>query len=134
MRQENATATRHVDDTVSIVSTIRDSRTRKVMWDTMVSARDGQYYIGMSHVDPSESGRTNMPSIEAVIAGAVRSALEIGNGVLRSTVSTQDQDVVRRADFGTWVTLCLMPDIGSRERQGNIMLLDMSNRMDNGIG
>jgi hypothetical protein len=30
--------------------------------------------------------------------------------------------------------LCLMPDIGSRERQGTSMLLDMSNRMDNDIG
>jgi hypothetical protein len=30
--------------------------------------------------------------------------------------------------------LCLMTDIGSRERQGTSMLLDMSNRMDNDIG
>jgi hypothetical protein len=47
---------------------------------------------------------------------------------------TQDKDVVRCADVGTWVTLCLMQDVGSRERQGTCMLLDMSNRMDNGIG
>jgi hypothetical protein len=32
MRQENTTATWHVDETVSIVSTILDSQTRKVMW------------------------------------------------------------------------------------------------------
>jgi hypothetical protein len=47
---------------------------------------------------------------------------------------TQDKDIVRRADVGTWVTLCLMTDIGIRERQGTSMLLDMLNRMDNDIG
>jgi hypothetical protein len=34
-----------------------------------------------------------MPSIEAVIAGAVRYALEIGNGVLRSIVSRKTRVV-----------------------------------------
>jgi hypothetical protein len=51
----------------------------KCCGDTMVSARDGQKYIGMSHVDPSESGKTKVPSIEA------------GLGVNRIK---QDKDVV----------------------------------------
>jgi hypothetical protein len=33
--------------------------------------RDGQYNIGISHVEPSESGRTKVPQTDAGIAGAV---------------------------------------------------------------
>jgi hypothetical protein len=134
MQQENATATRHVDETVSIVSTIRNSRTCTELW--------GHYGIskGWTIVHRNVTCRPvrERKNKHAKYRGfhCWRSAICARNREWGLEVNrvTQDKDVVRCTDVGTWVTLCMMPDIGSRERQGTSMLLDMSNRMDNDIG
>jgi hypothetical protein len=134
MRQENTTATQHVDETVSIVSTIRDSRARRVLWGHNGISK------GWTLVDQNVTCRPvrERKNKHAKYRGCHcwRSAIcgrnrERGLEVNRIT---QDKDVVRRTDVGTWVTLCLMTDIWSMERQWTSMLLDMSNRMDNAIG
>jgi hypothetical protein len=97
----------------------------------MVSTNGGQYHIGMSQVDPFESGRTKVPRIDAAIAGMVRSALVVGNICSSSAVACRTLMLFVvilfapgshcawccmmgagnrkvNAGFCTWCTLCMM--------------------------
>jgi hypothetical protein len=87
------TATRHVDETVSIISTIRDSLTRKALWGHNGISKGGTIVHRNVACRPVRERKNNMPNVEDVISGAVRSALEIGNGVLRATLSRKTRMV-----------------------------------------
>jgi hypothetical protein len=83
----NAAATRHVNETVSIVWMIMDGQTCEVLRRHDGIGKGWTILHRISHVEPSESGRTNVPRTDAVIAGAVLSVLEMGNRFSRATVS-----------------------------------------------
>jgi hypothetical protein len=105
MRHENATATRHVDETVSIVSTIRDSRTHKVMWGHNGISKGWT----IVHLNVTCRPVREWKNKHAKYRGCHcwRSAICARNRERGLEVNrvTQDKDVVRRADAGTWVTL-----------------------------
>jgi hypothetical protein len=134
MRQENATATWHVDETVSIVSTILESRTRKVLQGHNGISK-GWTILHRNFTCRPVRERKNK---HAKYRGrhCWRSAICSRNQEWGLEVNRvrQDKDVVCHANVFTWFTLCLMTDIESREQQGTSMLLDMSNRMDNAKG
>jgi hypothetical protein len=134
MRQENATATLHVDETVSIASTIRDSRTCKVLWGHNGISKGWTIVHRNVTCRPVRERKNKHAKYRG--CHCWRSAIGTRNREWGLEVNgvTQYKDVVRCADVGTWVTLCLMPDVGSREQHGTCMLLDMSNLMDNDIG
>jgi hypothetical protein len=133
MRQKNATSTRHVDETVSILSTICDSRTCKVLWGHNGISKGTIVHRNVT-CRPVRERKNKHAKYRGCYCWCSEICARNREWGLEVNPVTQDKDVARCADVGTWVTLCLMPDIGSRERQGTSMLLDMSNRMDNAIG
>jgi hypothetical protein len=134
MQQENVTATQHVDETVSIVSTIHDSGTCKVLWGHNGISKGWTIVHRNVTCRPVRERKNKHAKYRG--CHCWRSAICARNREWGLEVNrvTHDKDVVRCADVGTWVTLYLMPDVGIRERQGTSMLLDMSNRMDNDKG
>jgi hypothetical protein len=134
MRHENSTSTRHVDQTVSIVSTIRDRQTCKVLWGYNGISK-GWKIVHWNVICRPVRERKNKHAKHRG-CHCWRSAIGTRNRERGLEVNrvTQDKYIVRCADVGAWFTLCLMRDVGSNARHGTSMLLGMSNRMDNYIG
>jgi hypothetical protein len=65
-----------------------------------------------------------VPRTDAVIAGAVQSALEMGNGFSRATVSRRTLMSLVALMFAPGVTLFLTLYVGSRRWKGTRGLLD----------
>jgi hypothetical protein len=133
MQQKNAIATWHVNYTVSIVTTIRYGVTCEVLsrYDDICKGwtilhRNITCIIIRERKNKGTADRHRHSRRRSIGALDWKWTLE-GNGV------SQNIGVVRRAYVCTGVTLCLMLNVGIRQWQGLIWLLDPLYRMHNEI-
>jgi hypothetical protein len=133
MRQDNATSSCHVDDTVSIVPNIGVVGTREVLrrhdgickgW--AIIHRDITFRTIREREHKSATYLRHHSWRSSISARDGKRFLNV-NGVL------QKNDVVSCADVCTWVILCLMLFVGIRQWQGTIWLLDPVYRRDDTV-
>jgi hypothetical protein len=133
MRQENATATFHVNETVSIVPTIRYSGTCQVLRRYYVICK-GWKIVNLNITCKTIRERKNKGASDR---HPLSRRSEVGTRNWKWTIEgngvSQNIDVVCCAYVFTWVTLCLMLNIGSRQWQETRWLLDPVYRMHDEI-